>query len=1067
VQVLVGSRAEIPCDLSVPQNDEPNDDTSALWSNPSLSSEPDSVELILWYHNDLQSPIYNVDARSTGSNKLSESHKQNVLADAKHYAPAHGNDRIKFNLSTHLTPIQSGSQAMLLIDAVRPTDSGEYRCRVDFRRARTVNQITRLNVVVPVSSVALYDHNERLLNGPTAGPYENGTTVNISCRALDGQPNATIVWLRHSKSEIKPHYIKQYVSDNKNDIFNVENILVNGDRLVIERVTDTELNDIFTCRAFNTLIAPAIQRSISLQIYAKPKHIEIVSQTEHDFGAQKIHKLAAGNRVEYVCQTTGSRPPARIAWFKNTEQIAPINVAGESTSDSGLTTTSLLSFVATHADNQKSLICEAFNPHLRRPNNAIRASIQLHITYAPIVTIVSDKLQQLGQNNSVTEGTTLELVCHVKANPEADTVRWFINELPFGNDNSTTTVSSVNIDGTRLLINNLTARSYRSFKCEAKNLIGSGSSDSLNIDVQYPPRCSPTDTAPAYMIGSTNRSVTCPVIGNPLPTLFNWTLLPFNRPSEMLATTSTYSLELSSKLKLENGKILCSANNIIGSQIEPCEILIKPSGVPDPPSNCDMKRSNTSASVTSVMIVIECIPGHDGGSPQTFNAALYDTHQKNLIRNLPSSREPRFVIEQHNIVDNSGDNAVVSDKTDLPSVLIYASNVIGSSRVVMLDTASAASQITGQQQLYLDGPLQMNSSSRNSKHPIDPGILSNMLLVSASVLLFVLLLSSVTIFKRNKSSQNNSPPSTASTSAPDSQSSSQSSHSTNENIINNNNNNNHANSTAGDRDFSQHDCNSPLLHTIDDNDTIIVSAMSDSRAIMLTGHNGEIAHSNSNGVSAFRAYDHNQSHNHNYSYHECQPITLLSRNSGDGDDDVKIELVEAGTLLRLNSYNDSSFIGRQRNKLDLTHLGPQLEYCSHNNLQYNDHLHNQQQKRSLSGQHNRHRNSNNPTSAMNMICSPVMCHHKQHLCRGKNTVSDQQQQLPPLSADDTTNTANTLTPLFTKSCTDTCTSTSINTDTPDYRMHPSLDSLGTIANHTCPHNCDLLYSFDNHTRMDI
>ncbi|KAI7693478.1 hypothetical protein SSS_03773, partial [Sarcoptes scabiei] len=50
-------------------------------------------------------------------------------------------DRAYFN--------QHNQPAFLQIDPVRTSDAGEYRCRVDFKKARTVNIVIQLKVIVP------------------------------------------------------------------------------------------------------------------------------------------------------------------------------------------------------------------------------------------------------------------------------------------------------------------------------------------------------------------------------------------------------------------------------------------------------------------------------------------------------------------------------------------------------------------------------------------------------------------------------------------------------------------------------------------------------------------------------------------------------------------------------------------------------------------------------------------------------------------------------------------------------------------------------------------------------
>ena len=86
-----------------------------------------------------------------------------------------------------------------------------------------------------------------------------------------------------------------------------------------------------------------------LVIAVKPKEVRIITP---------MHNMSGGERVELVCQSSGSRPPARIHWRKGS---VPIEHSGESTSDDGSVTTNFLAFVPSVEDNGKRLSCSATN----------------------------------------------------------------------------------------------------------------------------------------------------------------------------------------------------------------------------------------------------------------------------------------------------------------------------------------------------------------------------------------------------------------------------------------------------------------------------------------------------------------------------------------------------------------------------------------------------------------------------------------------------------------------------------------------------------------------------------
>ncbi|CAG2112412.1 unnamed protein product [Medioppia subpectinata] len=98
----------LPCDITPPTLD-------------------DQVVLILWYKDEQLAPIYTLDARR-GNIEQARTLTSTVL-DGRAY----------FNL--HNRP------AFLQMDPIRVMDAGDYRCRVDFKKARTVNTVISLKVI--------------------------------------------------------------------------------------------------------------------------------------------------------------------------------------------------------------------------------------------------------------------------------------------------------------------------------------------------------------------------------------------------------------------------------------------------------------------------------------------------------------------------------------------------------------------------------------------------------------------------------------------------------------------------------------------------------------------------------------------------------------------------------------------------------------------------------------------------------------------------------------------------------------------------------------------------------
>lgn len=111
IKSMIGGRAELPCNLTLPSPD-------------------DAIQLIFWYRgNSSRVPLYSVDSRVS------------ALANATHFhSDIYTPRRATFELTTK-------PSALLIIDPVLEDDHGDYRCRVDFRWGRTINSFVSLHVI--------------------------------------------------------------------------------------------------------------------------------------------------------------------------------------------------------------------------------------------------------------------------------------------------------------------------------------------------------------------------------------------------------------------------------------------------------------------------------------------------------------------------------------------------------------------------------------------------------------------------------------------------------------------------------------------------------------------------------------------------------------------------------------------------------------------------------------------------------------------------------------------------------------------------------------------------------
>jgi hypothetical protein len=192
VEAVQGTTARLPCNLTSP-------------------IEGDRVSLVIWYKEGQSTPIYSFDVRHT-----------EVLAKGLHHEGTGGlSGRSHFNTT---------SLPSFIISNVKGHDNGLYRCRADFIKSPTRNIKIQLSVIgkisyhyrnaykhspnnnihwpcddnnitrylflllfiyndntVPPESIAVLNDKGMQIPHYILGPYNEGSSINISCVATGGE----------------------------------------------------------------------------------------------------------------------------------------------------------------------------------------------------------------------------------------------------------------------------------------------------------------------------------------------------------------------------------------------------------------------------------------------------------------------------------------------------------------------------------------------------------------------------------------------------------------------------------------------------------------------------------------------------------------------------------------------------------------------------------------------------------------------------------------------------------------------------------------------------------------
>uniref|UniRef100_T1KG61 Ig-like domain-containing protein n=1 Tax=Tetranychus urticae TaxID=32264 RepID=T1KG61_TETUR len=578
-----GSVARLPCNIT------------PAWRE-------DKILLIMWYREDTATPIYTIDSRVTS------------LMDAPHFISDYLQDRVKFQLTEPIS--------YLTIEPIKRIDNGVYRCRVDFRQARTMNKIILLQVIVPVTSIEIHDSNGNEIKD-IAGPYNEDDSINITCKVIGGKNGKTLFRKNIFFSHLFPCVALNII--NCSNIINHEKSLheyepifhvypyrlqkayhlgfprpeiaweQNGQKLdktkyfifddfvestvFLDNLDEKSLFNLITCKATNTNLTVPLSKSFRLDLNLKPKELELT----------KPENLIANVTIELTCSCKGSRPGALIRWYKDEGLINSSETFFHSNHvnmGSTTTTVSILQLKPSIADNGKRLSCSAINPKLRE--TLIEEGFHLNVQYKPIVNLVLGS-----QNKDIREGSLILFECNTQANPASNEIGWIFN----GATLNTRKMDGILVTPNTLLIENVTRHHRGHYSCSASNTIGTTSSEPLFLDVLYKPFCKWIESK---YLGTTlykNVDLECQVISHPGNIEFQWILQRNDgttinlTPNYTIETSKSTTSSSSTTAPLETitsrltfftstgsdfGSIYCKANNEIGWQEDPCIFYIYP-----------------------------------------------------------------------------------------------------------------------------------------------------------------------------------------------------------------------------------------------------------------------------------------------------------------------------------------------------------------------------------------------------------------------------------------------------------------------------------------------------------
>lgn len=572
-RAVLGGTAELPCDIRPPHHN-------------------DSAILIIWYKNDVN-PIYSYDLRGKHSEKPLHWHEKEYLGD-----------RALFRTTTE--------PATLSINHVQEQDEGDYRCRVDFTTNPTRNSRIQMTVIVPPQKPNIIDERGKTVPA-VAGPYEEGGDMRLQCLVSGGRPEPKVRWWRG-----------ETLLDSKDEPGEFPALRRNT--LVVRELSRADLHAVFDCQASNNNISQPVSTLVAIEMHLRPLSVTILS-SDHA-------PLSANRKYDINCITVGSRPPARLSWWMDGQQL-PNHT--DKVSPDGNMTSSTLTFQPVLSDNNKVITCRAKNSKVQR--GELEHSWALNVFFVPILRL------QLGSNmnpDDIEEGDDVYFECKVQANPDAYKVVWKHN----GNVIQNNAKNGVIVQQYGLALREVNRSQAGNYTCVASNVEGDGYSNVVELKIMYKPICVPDQKRIYGVARHEDARVICRVEAYPPPESFRWT---FNNTEEMEdvpqaryknSTRHTQSiLTYRPVTEMDYGTVLCWASNTAGQQKNACIFHIIPAGKPEAPYNCTLTNQTTES------LSVECTAGFDGGQPQHFLLEVFDQHTGILQANVTSRENAAFTVQ--------------------------------------------------------------------------------------------------------------------------------------------------------------------------------------------------------------------------------------------------------------------------------------------------------------------------------------------------------------------------------------------------------------------------------------
>ncbi|XP_048051848.1 B-cell receptor CD22-like isoform X8 [Megalobrama amblycephala] len=234
-------------------------------------------------------------------------------------------------------------------------------------------------------------------------------------------------------------------------------------------------------------------------------------------------EIVSGDSVTLNC-SSDSKPPAEISWFKGGTFLG----SGDTYSISNI-----------KSEASGNYYCSARNKH----GSQSSAAVTVNVMYPPKSVSVS-----INPSGEIVSGDSVTLNCSSDSNPPALNFSWFKEGKSVGS-------------GRIFSISNISSDHSGEYKCRSRNKHGEKNSDTVMLNVMYPPKSVSVSISPSgEIVSGDSVTLNCSSDSNP-PAEISWF-----KEDETSAVGSGQSFSISSFNSSFSGRFYCEAQNKYGSQ---------------------------------------------------------------------------------------------------------------------------------------------------------------------------------------------------------------------------------------------------------------------------------------------------------------------------------------------------------------------------------------------------------------------------------------------------------------------------------------------------------------------